>query len=306
MRIDCSLAVALSLADTCTMPLASMSKVTSICGMPRGAGGMPTRSNWPSSLLSAAISRSPWETRMVTAFWPSSAVENTWLFLVGMVVLRSISRVNTPPSVSMPSDSGVTSSSSTSLTSPLSTPAWMAAPTATTSSGLTPLCGSLPNSSLTSCCTFGMRVMPPTSTTSWMSAALRPASLIACLAGALGLLDQVVDQALELGAGELHGQMQRRLRLRVHGDERQVDLGLLRGGELDLGLLGRFLQALQGELVAPEIDRFSFLNSLARYSTRRMSKSSPPRKVSPLVDFTSNTPSPISRIEMSKVPPPRS
>ena len=37
-----------------------------------------------------------------------------------------------------------------------------------------------------------------------------------------------------------------------------------------------------------------------------MSKSSPPRKVSPLVDFTSNTPSPISRIETSKVPPPRS
>ena len=32
----------LSLADTWTMPLASMSKVTSICGMPRAAGGMPT------------------------------------------------------------------------------------------------------------------------------------------------------------------------------------------------------------------------------------------------------------------------
>ena len=32
-------------AETLTMPLASMSKVTSICGMPRGAGGMPTRSN---------------------------------------------------------------------------------------------------------------------------------------------------------------------------------------------------------------------------------------------------------------------
>ena len=39
MVIDCSLFVARSLADTCTMPLASMSKVTSICGMPRGAGG---------------------------------------------------------------------------------------------------------------------------------------------------------------------------------------------------------------------------------------------------------------------------
>jgi alkane 1-monooxygenase len=45
MRIDCSLLVALSLAATWTMPLASMSKVTSICGMPRGAGGMPIRSN---------------------------------------------------------------------------------------------------------------------------------------------------------------------------------------------------------------------------------------------------------------------
>src|SRR5438067_1151860 len=32
-----------------------------------------------------------------------------------------------------------------------------------------------------------------------------------------------------------------------------------------------------------------------------LSKSSPPRNVSPLVDLTSNTPSPISRIEMSKV-----
>jgi hypothetical protein len=91
MRICCSLPVPLSLAETLTMPLASMSKVTSICGTPRGAGGMPTRSNWPSILLSAAISRSPWKTRMVTAFWLSSAVENTWLFLVGIVVLRSIS-----------------------------------------------------------------------------------------------------------------------------------------------------------------------------------------------------------------------
>jgi hypothetical protein len=81
-------------------------------------------------LLSAAISRSPWKTRIVTAFWLSSAVEKTWLFLVGIVVLRSISRVNTPPSVSMPSESGVTSRSSTSLTSPWSTPAWIAAPIA--------------------------------------------------------------------------------------------------------------------------------------------------------------------------------
>jgi ribosome-associated protein len=38
----CSLPVPRSLAETLRMPLASMSKVTSICGMPRGAGGMPS------------------------------------------------------------------------------------------------------------------------------------------------------------------------------------------------------------------------------------------------------------------------
>ena len=83
-----------------------------------------------------------------------------------MVVLRSISLVNTPPSVSMPSDSGVTSRSRTSFTSPFSTPAWIAAPIATTSSGLTPLWGSLPNSFFTASCTAGMRVWPPTRITS--------------------------------------------------------------------------------------------------------------------------------------------
>ena len=97
MVIFCSLLVPLSLALTLTMPLASMSKVTSICGTPRGAGGICSRLNWPSSLLSPAISRSPWKTRIVTAFWLSSAVEKIWLFLVGIVVLRSISRVKTPP-----------------------------------------------------------------------------------------------------------------------------------------------------------------------------------------------------------------
>ena len=58
--ICCSLPVALSFADTLTIPLASISNVTSICGTPRGAGGIPSRLNSPRTLLSAAISRSPW------------------------------------------------------------------------------------------------------------------------------------------------------------------------------------------------------------------------------------------------------
>ena len=88
------------------MPLASMSKVTSIWGMPRGAGGRSTSWNLPSVLLNCAISRSPWSTWISTEGWLSSAVVKTSVFLVGMVVLRSMSLVMTPPLVSMPSDSG--------------------------------------------------------------------------------------------------------------------------------------------------------------------------------------------------------
>src|SRR3546814_18715660 len=40
----------------------------------------------------------------------------------------------------------------------------------------------------------------------------------------------------------------------------------------------------------------SFLKPSARYSTILLSKSSPPRQVAPLVDFTSNTQSPTSKI----------
>ena len=51
----------------------------------------------------------------------------TCSFLVGMVVLRGMSVVMTPPAVSMPSDSGATSSSSRSCTFALVSPPRMAA-----------------------------------------------------------------------------------------------------------------------------------------------------------------------------------
>ncbi len=47
-------------------------------------------------------------------------------------------------------------------------------------------------------------------------------------------------------------------------------------------------------------------NCSANQSTILPSKSLPPNCVSPLVDLTSNTPSPTSNIETSKVPPPKS
>ena len=181
--MDCALPVALSRADTLRIPLASMSNVTSIWGTPRGAGGMSARSKRPSDLFAEEISRSPCSTWIVTAVWLSSAVEKVWVALVGTVVFFSMIFVITPPSVSIPSESGVTSRSSTSLTVPESTPPWIAAPTATASSGLTSLRGSLPKNSRTTSCTFGMRVWPPTRITSSMSFVVMPASFSAVRQG---------------------------------------------------------------------------------------------------------------------------
>ena len=57
----------------------------------------------------------------------------------------------TPPSVSIPSESGVTSNNTKSLSSPLRTPPCIAAPIATASSGFTALLGAFPNTSCTVC-----------------------------------------------------------------------------------------------------------------------------------------------------------
>ena len=56
-------------------------------------------------------------TWMSTPGWLSLYVVNVWVCLVGIVVLRLINAVMTPPAVSIPRDSGVTSSSSRSCTS---------------------------------------------------------------------------------------------------------------------------------------------------------------------------------------------
>ena len=185
IRILCSLPVALSFADTLRIPFASISNVTSIWGMPRGAGAMPSRWNLPRVLSSLAIGRSPWSTWISTDGWLSAAVENVSLLRVGMVVLASMSFVITPPRVSMPTERGTTSSRSTSFTSPDSTPPCIAAPTATTSSGFTPFEGCLPKNLATISCIAGIRVEPPTRITSSMSLFVMPASLRACSHGGI-------------------------------------------------------------------------------------------------------------------------
>ena len=71
-------------------------------------------------------------------------------------------------------------------------------------------------------------------------------------AGPDRLLDQVVDELLELRPGELQRQVLGSGGVRR--DERQVDVRLHHRGELDLGLLGGFLEALEGHLVVAEVD----------------------------------------------------
>ena len=51
---------------------------------------------------------------------------------------------------------------------------------------------------------------------------------------------------------------------RVGRDEGQVDLGLRRAGKLDLGLLGRLLEALQRQLVAAQVDALFALELLGQ------------------------------------------
>ena len=72
------------------------------------------------------------------------------------------------------------------------------------------------------------------------------------LEGQLAALEQVGRHLLELGPGERLVEVERAVG--GGGDERQVDLRLLHLRQLDLGLLGRFLQALHGHVVGRQVD----------------------------------------------------
>ena len=191
------------------------------------------------------------------------------------------------------------------MTSPPRTPAWMAAPTATTSSGLTPLCGSLPlNIFLTASTTAGMRVMPPTRMTSSMSPGFMPASAMALRTGSSVFATRSATRSSSLARV--------RLMTRCLGPDASA---LMKGRlisvlvVLDSSIFAFSAASLRRWRAIRSLERSMpslFLNSAPSQSMTRWSKSSPPRWVSPFVERTSKTPSLSSRMLMSNVPPPRS
>mmetsp|Transcript_65304 Transcript_65304/g.172266 ORF Transcript_65304/g.172266 Transcript_65304/m.172266 type:complete len:328 (-) Transcript_65304:154-1137(-) len=310
--IDALALVVLSTAFTERMPLASMSKVTTTCGSPRLARSRPEMVNLPSSWHASVEARSPSKTQMSTSVCQSSSVVNVSDLRHGMAVLRFTTVDMTLPVVSMPSESGTTSiSTSESLTlascppaeasPPLSTPACTAAPYATASSGLIVEQSSLPSkNSESNARILGTRVEPPTSTTSCTSALEHLASRSTCSTGSMVFLKRSMLSS------------SKRARERV---SRRSTPSLSASSSIDAEVCVeserlRSSHARRSRCIARlslEMSSFALRwKTLVKWFISLWSKSSPPRWVSPAVAFTSKTPSSIVSSVTSNVPPPRS
>ena len=245
MVIFCSLPVPRSLAETCTMPLASMSKVTSICGTPRGAGAMPVR-------LEAAQ-------RLVVGGHLALALEHVDLDL-GLAVGRGgehLALVGRDGGVAVDQAGEDAAHGLNAQGQGRDVEQQHVLDLAAQDAGLNgradrhtlvgvdALKGLLAgHRSCTASCTAGMRVEPPTRMTLSISLAVIDASESAWRRGLMVVLHQVRRQLVELGAGQ--GDVQVLGAGGVRGDEGLVDVGGHHAGKLNLGLLRGILQALHG------------------------------------------------------------
>ncbi len=173
----------------------------------------------------------------------------------------------------------------------------MAAPSATTSSGLTERFGALPKNSLTTSCTLGMRDEPPTKMTSLTWSLVSPASASAFSIGGMVRLTKSSTSCSNLArlrssvmcfGPSCVAVMNGRLMVVADAADSSI-LAFSAASFRRCSAIGSVRRSMPSEP----------LNSSAIQSISRWSKSSPPRCVSPLVDLTSKTPSPSSRMEMS-------
>ncbi|CCW60164.1 unnamed protein product [Phytomonas sp. EM1] len=212
----------------------------------------------------------------------------------------------TPPAVSMPSVSGVTSSSSRPsvclLLPPVRMNACTAAPYATASSGLMLLFSSLPpKNSETSDCTLGIRVEPPTSTTSCTARLSIFASCRTRSTGSMVLRKRSPHSSSKRARVivDWKSMLSKSASISIVACVAEDRVRLARSHAVRRRRSDRWLEDRS-------LPRFLRLNSSLKKFTRRLSRSSPPRWVSPAVAFTSKIPPSIVSSVTSNVPPPRS
>ncbi len=181
-------------------------------------------------------------------------MEKIWLFLVGIVVLRSIRRVNTPPKVSMPSERRRHVQQHDVLHVALQHAGLDRRADGDDFIRVHAFMRFAPEE-LFHYLLHARHARHAANEDDFVNVARRKAGVFQRgLARRDGFLHEVFNQRLKLGAAQLHVQVHRSAR--TAGDEGQVDFVGLGRRKLFLGFLGFFLQALQGDVVLAQVDAF--------------------------------------------------
>ena len=211
---------------------------------------MPSSTKRPRLLFSLAIGRSPWRTWISTWLWLSSAVEKVSLLRVGIVVLRGMSGGH-HAALRLDAERqrrDVEQQDVLDVAARARRPG-SAAPTATTSSGLTPLCGSLPPNSFLTSVLDGRHPRLAADEDDLVDVGRRDLRVLEGLARPARVV-RSTRSSVSCSSLERVSVIWRWIGPDGAGrDERQVDLGRLGRRELDLRLLGGLADALQGHPV---------------------------------------------------------
>ena len=272
-----------------------------------GAGWILCNEILPKSRFLCALTHSPSPIGKMRDCWLSSSVLKLAVLLTGMTVLRFTMVLIIPSRMSIPKESGATSNTAKffkdSDWSHSRMAAWRAAPQATASSRfMDSLIFISGRKWWIICLILGIRVDPPIKMSSSISDSSNPASKIAFL----------MSSKVEKNKSSLSFSKRDRLidDLKSMSFLREsISMGASIEVERSILASSQAILRRPRTLLFFDLDR-SFLcffrNSLMKWFTIRLSKSAPPRWVSPLVDLTVNDPFSTWITETSQEPPPRS